>query len=349
MWWLAVDYQIWIVPACLALLLVFFLPRRQRNPGWRERIAHRLFLVVLRSICLFAIVALLFTAFAAGVSQQTVSPHVRKNSVTRSRQASDFGTQRETSTLKVLTLNLAHGRANGFHQAMQSKEAIRQNLRRIAAMLEREKPIIVALQEADGPSLWSGGFDHVSYLAEKASFDSFARAEHVRAWRMSYGTAMLSQAEILLAESFTFDPMPPLMPKGFLTTRIAWPGKPDLQVDVVSVHLDFSLSANRRRQVRRMIAELDPRGRPLIVMGDFNCDFMARRSALSELAEALDLQAYEQDSTQMATFALTRKRIDWILISRDLAFVSHQTLPDELSDHFAVTAELRLVTGTSQR
>ena len=337
MWWLAVDYRIWLTPALASFLLLFFLPRRQQIKGDRRiRMARAIFLIVLRGSCLFAIGAFLFTISASGPNEQQIAP---------SRLA-DREALPEMSTLKVLTLNLAHGRANGFHQAMQSKTAIRGNLRSVAAMLQRERPTIVALQEADGPSVWSGGFDHVGYVAEAASFDFFARAEHVRAWRLSYGTAMLSQAEIKHAESFTFDPLPPLMPKGFLVTRIAWPGKPGVQVDVVSVHLDFSLAANRRRQVRKMVGELAPRPRPLVVMGDFNCDFTTRRSALAELAKGLQLRAYEKNSSQMATFALTGKRIDWVLISPELEFASHETLDDELSDHQAVMAELRLADNT---
>lgn len=332
MWWLAIDYRIWIVPVLLAFVLLFFLPRRQRIRHDRPaRIARIVFLLVLRTFCLFAISAFVFTISAGGPDEQQVTPQVLTV-----RPA-----PREMPTLKVLTLNLAHGRANGFHQAMQSKSAIRQNLLNVAAMLRREAPTIVALQEADGPSVWSGSFDHVGYLAAEASFESFARAEHVRAWRMSYGTAMLSQLELEHAESHTFDPLPPLMPKGFLVTTINWPGK-NVQVDVVSVHLDFSLTANRRRQVRQMITELSPRKRPLVIMGDFNCDFGGRRSPLLDLMAGLQLKVYDQQATNMPTFDLTGKRIDWVLISPELEFVNYATLNDELSDHRAVMAELRL-------
>jgi hypothetical protein len=35
-------------------------------------------------------------------------------------------------------------------------------------------------------------------------------------------------------------------------------------------------------------------------------------------------------------------RLDWILVSEELAFSSYRTLPDRLSDHLGVVAEIEL-------
>ena len=64
-------------------------------------------------------------------------------------------------TLRVMTLNLAHGRGEAFHQLFQKSTTIIQNLDEISAMLKREQADVVALQEADAPSFWSGNFHHV--------------------------------------------------------------------------------------------------------------------------------------------------------------------------------------------
>ena len=68
-------------------------------------------------------------------------------------------------TLSVMTVNLAHGRGNGFHQLFQDGDRARENLDAVGVLIDRERPQIVALQEADAPSGWSGAFDHVGYLA----------------------------------------------------------------------------------------------------------------------------------------------------------------------------------------
>src|SRR5258708_3463709 len=55
--------------------------------------------------------------------------------------------QRKSDSLRVFSLNLAHGRRDGEHQVLQSRVAIRSHLDRVAAVLRREAPDLVALQE----------------------------------------------------------------------------------------------------------------------------------------------------------------------------------------------------------
>ena len=72
--------------------------------------------------------------------------------------------------LRLMSLNIAHARRKAQHQSLLKDTTIRRNLELIAGVLERERPDVVALQEADGPSFWSGGFDHVTALAEPGGF-----------------------------------------------------------------------------------------------------------------------------------------------------------------------------------
>ena len=65
------------------------------------------------------------------------------------------------SGLRVMTLNMAHGRGDSFHQLLQTTDTTMGNLDAIALMLNREQPDVIALQEADGPSFWSGNFNHI--------------------------------------------------------------------------------------------------------------------------------------------------------------------------------------------
>ena len=51
-----------------------------------------------------------------------------------------------------------------------------------------------------------------------------------------------------------------------------------------------------------------------------------------------------KDNTQ-PTFPGNKKRLDWILISSHWNFENHRTLPDQVSDHLAVIAEVSLTTG----
>ena len=250
--------------------------------------------------------------------------------------------------LTVMTLNIAHARGDAFHQLFQSTAATIDNLNAIGALLSREAPDVVALQEADGPSFWSGNFDHVAYLAESGAFRHHLRAEHVRAPQLSYGTALLSGSELGAPLAVNFQPGLSPLNKGFVVSTIRWPGVPQLQVDVVSLHLDPFNAALRRRQASELIDTLRLRGLPVIVMGDFNTDWQAEDSALRLTAEALGLRAFQPDNQQLQTFPALGKRLDWILISEHFEFLWHAVLPHELSDHRGVTARLRLAATISR-
>jgi endonuclease/exonuclease/phosphatase family metal-dependent hydrolase len=246
-------------------------------------------------------------------------------------------------TLKVMTLNLAHGRKDGINQILKSEGAIRQNLEEISTLLDKRNADIVALQEADAPSLWSGGFDHVVLLAEQAGYPFFESSHQANSWFFSYGTALLSKVTLSGAVHHTFKPSPPTMNKGYTLGQILWQpdaGEPVL-VDIVSVHLDFSRKSVREQQSAEISETLAGRGNPLIIMGDFNSDWSADEQVVRALAERTGLHVYRPDAGDLATYS-DAKRFDWILISKQLEFVSFEVLPDILSDHSAVVAEIRM-------
>ncbi|MHC4732089.1 MAG: endonuclease/exonuclease/phosphatase family protein [Planctomycetota bacterium] len=235
-----------------------------------------------------------------------------------------------SAPLRVMTLNVAHGRGTAAHQTGLGKDELEVNLEAVARMLRRERPAVVALQEADGPSFWSGEFDHVRRLAARAGYPHRFRGRHVDAPRLSYGTALLAARPLENPVSHRFAPSLPTPLKGFVVATVG-------PVDVVSVHLDFLRAGVRRRQVAEMIEALRTRGRPLILLGDLNLEW---GDTLRHLADALDLKAFAPDATDLATFQ--DRRLDWILISRELEFVRYAVVPDALSDHRAVVADVRV-------
>jgi endonuclease/exonuclease/phosphatase family metal-dependent hydrolase len=244
-------------------------------------------------------------------------------------------------TLKVMTLNLAHGRKDGLNQLLKSGGAIRRNLEEIAIIFDKHGADVVALQEADAPSFWSGGFDHVALLAEQAGYPFYENSHQANSWFFSYGTALLSRANLSGVMHHTFRPSPPTMNKGYTLGQLAWqPGTAEpVLVDIVSVHIDFSRKSVREQQSAELSETLAGRGNPIIIMGDFNSDWSADEQVVRALAERADLHVYRPESEDLATYANT-KRYDWILISKQLEFVSLEVLPDILSDHSAVVAEI---------
>jgi endonuclease/exonuclease/phosphatase family metal-dependent hydrolase len=246
--------------------------------------------------------------------------------------------------LTLASINLAHGRKDALNQLLVSRATIENNLGEIAALLRKLDADLVALQEADGPSRWSGGFDHVAWLASRAHYPWHERASHARSWLFDYGTALLSRLPFRNVINHTFAPSPPTMNKGFLLGQIDWQdvhGKP-LAVDVVSVHLDFSRPDVRALQVRQMSKILGNRSHPLIILGDFNSDWLSEGSAVRELAERSGLRVYRHDADDLGTYRHGSKRFDWILISEELEFVDYLVLADVVSDHRPVVAKIAL-------
>jgi len=291
-----------------------------------------------RVLCVLAIISMAVPLLTHG--NEEAAPKVFSNPAVADRVQEPA--EEEEMSLKLISLNIAHGRKDGRHQAFRAASTIRTHLDEIAEVLRREKPHLVALQEADGPSVWSGNFNHVEHLAEEAEFAHCFRGEHVGGMKLSYGTAVLSQLPITRPASVTFDPSPPTLTKGYVIGTVAWPGREDFKVDVVSVHFDFSRKSVRAKQVKQMVERLSRRKHPLIIMGDFNCQFDGKDPSLSTLIEKLNLKCYKPKSETLNTFPKLDKRLDWVLISKDLQFRRYTNLDDVLSDHSAVLAEVRI-------
>ncbi len=248
----------------------------------------------------------------------------------------------DESSLKVMTLNVAHGRGTGFHQLLQGSDQTVKNLDSIKLLLNQAAPDVIALQEVDGPCFWSGNFNHLDYLGTRSVFTRSIQAAHVDALGLSYGTALMSRLELLHPQAVTFDPSLSPVPKGFVVSTISWPGREGIDIDVVSVHLDFMSGVVRKKQADELIALLRARNNPLIIMGDLNSEWRQQESAAQYLVEKLGLTAYQPENSTLTTFPPLGERLDWILISPGIEFQSYEVIGAGVSDHRGVLAKLTL-------
>lgn len=247
-------------------------------------------------------------------------------------------------TVRLMTWNVAHGRAEAFHQAFLSRETVERNLARIADVLRHERPDLVALQEADGPSAWSGDFDHVSTLAHESGLGYSFRGDHnpfgLPDYDLSSGTALVSRFPLEHPLSTAFDANW-RDTKGFVVATVEVPGT-GRAIDVVSVHLDFLSPSERQKQILELAAALQGRHRPLVVLGDMNCEAEGAAETFRLFETHLGVRPY-RPYLEEPTFPASGpvRRIDWILISKELAFGAYRTLQPRLSDHLGVLAEVR--------
>jgi endonuclease/exonuclease/phosphatase family metal-dependent hydrolase len=252
------------------------------------------------------------------------------------------GTRLQKPVLKILSLNLGHGRKDAVNQLLVRRENIYRNLDDVVAQLTDIAPDVIALQEADAPSGWSGGFDHVEYIVDQADYPSYIHGVHAESWIYSFGTALLSRATFADSGSHSFTPSFPTTTKGLVAATLNWPnGTDDQLVTIVSLHLDFSRKTVRQAQIDELVALAELVETPLIIAGDMNGEWTKEGSAVRILAEQFNLTPYKPEAEDLGTYkSITGKRLDWILISKELEFVSYSVLPDVLSDHLAVIAEI---------
>ena len=284
---------------------------------------------------------LISTMAACGIALQQDNMRHISNPAGLSTQSDERQADKAT-TIRVMTINLAHGRGTSFHQLLLGGNKIKENLDSIVGLISREQPHVVAIQEADGSSIWNGSFNHVEYLLNGSALDNSLQGFHVRGLGLEYGTAILSDFELTNINSYRLQRGVLTLPKGFVVSTIEWPYKPDLKIDIVSVHLDFLSDKTRIKQARKMLEILKNRNRPMIIMGDFNTDWNANDIVLKNLTKELNLKVYQPDNNELITFSYSKRRFDWILISDLFEFTSMEILADEVSDHRAVVAEIRL-------
>jgi len=110
---------------------------------------------------------------------------------------------------RIVTFNIAHGRGLSPFQGLHGRRRFQRNLQKISKLLDELKPDIVALQEIDENSRWSGSFDHLSYLNALADFPHAVFGVNNRrtgGYQLNYGNAILSRHPIVAWENVTFGP-----------------------------------------------------------------------------------------------------------------------------------------------
>jgi endonuclease/exonuclease/phosphatase family metal-dependent hydrolase len=312
-----------------------FLPQSARS--------HRLLLAIVVAACGWSLSDSVFSESATVAANSDISE-------CNSQPAEDEIT---SSTLSVMTLNLAHGRKAAINQMLQKTSTTRLNLEQISAFLDDSGADLIALQEADSSSRWSGKFNHVNFISDNSNYPCRVHGHHAQKYMYDFGTALLSPVGFTDGLSHTFTPSPPTTDKGFVMGKVRWnPGgllSEAITVSVISVHLDFSRKKVRESQVqeiRDILPDIDP---PLIILGDFNTDWTSDGSALKTIATNGNLKAYQPEAINLGTYKNGKHRLDWILISDDLEFVSYEVPQEVLSDHQPVLASVRLLENSEQK
>ncbi len=253
--------------------------------------------------------------------------------------------------LRLLTFNIAHGRGLTPIQGFTFGRKLRANLRKIARLIERLAPDIVALQEIDQNSLWAGSFDHLEYLRLHTGFgySVFGINNHREGLlNLSYGNAILSRHPILESENIVFGESR-VGEKGFLYTEIDVGGR---RLPLVNLHLHYRSRLHRFRQVERVMDYITTKHHaqqgswhmPPIVCGDLN-NPNTSADATAELLRYFTLHGgYSLHPVGGATFPspLPSRALDFVFLPPACLDVKSEVVRSMLSDHRPVVVDFSL-------
>ncbi len=253
--------------------------------------------------------------------------------------------------LRLVTFNIAHGRGLTPIQGLTSARKLRANLRRIALLLDRLKPDVVALQEIDECSLWAGNFDQLDYLREFSDFPFSVFGINNRReglLNLSYGNALLSRYPIAVSENIVFGSSR-IGEKGFLFAEIDAAG---VRVPIVNLHFHYRSRVHRLIQLDRLLAYLRVKQRlrsthwavPPIVCGDFNTPGTTSDATASLLSHLCDFGDYILHPQKGRTFPspLPTRLLDFVFLPPGCSAVHSEVISSVLSDHRPVLVDFEV-------
>jgi endonuclease/exonuclease/phosphatase family metal-dependent hydrolase len=250
--------------------------------------------------------------------------------------------------LRLVTFNIAHARGLTLIQGLTSQRKLRVNLRKIAGLLDRLAPDVVALQEIDERSRWAGNFDHLDYLRVHTRFPHSVFGINNRRTgllNLSYGNAVLARHPIRSAETVVFG-QGKLGEKGFIYIELDVAGR---CLPMVNLHLHFGSRGQRLRQLELLLGWLREKHRmhadrwevPPIICGDFNNPGDRDDATASLLSHLSDYCDYAMHPIAGLTYpsVLPRRALDFVFLPAGCMKVRSEVVRSMLSDHRPVLVE----------
>ncbi|MDP2112374.1 MAG: endonuclease/exonuclease/phosphatase family protein [Thiobacillus sp.] len=223
------------------------------------------------------------------------------------------------------------------------------DVERIARVIARARPDVVALQELDVGRERSLGMDQAQLIARYLEMEfHFHPAMHLEEER--YGDAILTHLPQRLVKAGSLPGLagkPHLEPRGALWVAVDLHGR---EVQIINTHMGL-YPRERIAQVEALLGRdwlaHEQCREPVILCGDFNA--LPSSPVCRRLGGPLrDAQAEVKHCRPQATFSsrLPQMRIDHIFISHGLEVsgieVPHSELARVASDHLPLIAEIRL-------
>lgn len=332
----------------------FPVPPRTRPPR-RHRFALRRIRVVASWLLLLAAV---LAAFLLVDRRTGRNDAVRLYRVATEAEASPP----DAGILRIAAYNVAHGRGGvrGASNWRHGSEAeLRDHLRAVARQIRATGADLVILAETDFDAAWSHGVNQAELLARLAGYPWVAEQRNydlgVPGFRFRFGNAILSRHPLGDAELVDLPSLSRLedLFLGNHDALYAVARSPAGPLGVLALHLDFRREDVRVGAVGELLDFLARRRRPppTVVAGDLNSAPRghpgsetddAGRNAVDLLVAEGGFRRHAREDALTFPSEAPEIQIDWTLAGEGVELVETAVVESDLSDHFMVTATLRL-------
>ncbi|MCP4093239.1 MAG: hypothetical protein GY747_07300 [Planctomycetes bacterium] len=170
--------------------------------------------------------------------------------------------QPTVAEIKVMSYNIRHG---------QGTDGVF-DLQRLADVINKEQPILIALQEVDSGTERSSGVEQETELAALTGMHAAIFGQAIPYQGGSYGDAVLSQWPIVDSDVFLL-PAEPHHEKRVAVAVVVEEPETGRRIRFVGTHLDHTNNpSDRIAQAHAINAKLLPIDIPTLLVGDLNAD-----------------------------------------------------------------------------
>lgn len=239
--------------------------------------------------------------------------------------------QQKHPMLRILSYNIRHG------QGMDGKI----NLKRIADVITKENPDLVALQEVDKWCTRSGNRDLAKELGALLNMEhQFGNAMDFQGGE--YGNAVLSRLPIIetILHQFPKGEKEDVESRCALEVKIQAKGFPG-PLSFISIHLDMGYEAVRKQQVETQLNALRNTKNPIILAGDFNGE---KTDASLKTLEAQEWMILDEGGKKTYPSDTPTVEIDFFALRGfPKIAIQHDVIDERMaSDHRPITAVITL-------
>lgn len=217
----------------------------------------------------------------------------------------------------------------------------KQDLQRIADVINQEHPDLVGLQEVDRGVKRTQGVDEIAELARMTRME-YAFAHNLDYQGGQYGVAILSRYPILKTDHRMYQNKREAERRGMIRIEVNISGR---RLSFVTTHLDYQYEDGRVFEAGQLVEFLNSQKEAVILVGDFNEE---PNGEAYKLVSAIFRDAWVESKTKETGLSYPAdkptKRIDYIFY-RESAQVKTKkawTVTTQASDHIPVVADLEV-------